>query len=196
MSLKFKKICIIDNYDSFTYNLADYFRRLDCFVTIYLNDIETSKIDECEPELIVISPGPSAPKKSGNLMKIIDKYHRKYPMFGVCLGHQAFIEYFGGSLKFVKPVHGKSTKIHHDGKTIFSELSQDFLGGRYHSLAADKVPDCFEISATSEGIIMAVRHKHFPIEGVQFHPESILTTKGQNGFRMIENVVNKNIITK
>lgn len=197
---KFKHILIIDNFDSFTYNLVDYFRRLGCKVDIYRNDIEVGKIADINPELIVFSPGPSIPEKAGNMMAIIDKYHQNYPMFGVCLGHEAFIEYFGGSLKLVPPVHGKSTDVEHDGKTIFTGLDQPLLGGRYHSLAADKVPECFDISAVSkvdpegnpaEEVVMAIRHKTLPIEGVQFHPESILTMQGENGFRMIENVVNK-----
>lgn len=200
MTSKFKHILIIDNFDSFTYNLVDYFRRLDCQVEVYRNDISVEKVADIHPELLIFSPGPSIPSKAGNMMAMIDKYHQVYPLFGVCLGHEAFTEYFGGSLKLVYPVHGKSTDVEHDGKTIFTGLDQPFLGGRYHSLASDKVPDCFEITARSkvdpegnpaEDIIMAIRHKTLPIEGVQFHPESILTMQGENGFRMIENVVHK-----
>ncbi len=185
------KVLLIDNFDSFTFNLVDYFRQLKCEVEIYRNTVEVSKIDEVQPDLIVFSPGPSVPANAGNMMKMIDRYHKSYPMFGVCLGHEAFIEYFGGSLKFVPPVHGKSSPIHHDGKTIFTDLEQDFAAGRYHSLCADVVPDCFEISATVDDLVMAIRHKELPIEGVQFHPESVLSMRGGNGFKMIENVVNK-----
>lgn len=187
--MKYKNILIIDNFDSFTFNLADYFKQLGCVVNVYRNNIDPDLIERIVPDLIVISPGPSIPKNAGNLMKIIDRYHDKYPFFGVCLGHEALIEYFGGTLKFVEPVHGKSSKIHHDSKGIFQDVSQDFDAGRYHSLVADKVPDCFEQSATSCGLVMAIRHKKLPIDGVQFHPESVLTMKGGNGFKIIKNVI-------
>lgn len=187
--MKYKNILVIDNFDSFTFNLVDYFKQLGANVVVYRNDIDPKFIDTISPDLIVISPGPSVPKNAGNLMKIIDKYHDKYPIFGVCLGHEALIEYFGGSLKFLTPFHGKSSKIHHDGKGIFKDLDQDFNGGRYHSLVADKVPSCFKISATHDDLVMAIRHKTLPINGVQFHPESVLTMKGQNGFRLIKNLI-------
>jgi len=187
---KFKKLFLVDNFDSFTFNLVDYFRQLDCEVEVYRNNVDPKKVEDVNPDLIVFSPGPSIPKNAGNMMKIIDLYHQKYPMFGVCLGHEAFVEYFGGSLKFVTPVHGKSTAMHHDGKTIFTGIEQDFMGGRYHSLCADKVPESFEVSASSDGLVMAMRHKTLPIESVQFHPESVLTMKRGNGFKIIENIVN------
>lgn len=182
-----KKVLVIDNFDSFTFNLVDYFRQLDCDVQIYRNNVDPRIIAEIDPELIVLSPGPSVPKNAGNLMEIIDQYHDKYPMLGVCLGHEAFVEYFGGSLKFVEPVHGKSSPIHHDQKGIFEGIEQDFAGGRYHSLVADEVPDCFEITANGGGHVMAIRHKDLPIIGVQFHPESILSMKGGCGFQLIKN---------
>lgn len=188
---KFKKIFLLDNFDSFTFNLVDYFRQLGCEVEVYRNDVDVAKILEVDPDLIVFSPGPSVPKNAGNMMKIIDLYHEKYPMFGVCLGHEAFIEYFGGSLKFVTPVHGKNSEITHDGKTIFEGLKPGFLAGRYHSLCADKVPSCFKITASADGLVMAMRHNKLPIEGVQFHPESVLTMKEGSGFKMIENIVKK-----
>jgi len=188
---KLKKILVIDNFDSFTFNLVDYFKQLNCEVIVYRNDVEVSQIKTLNPELIVISPGPSIPKNAGNLMQIIDIYHQEYPFFGVCLGHEALIEHFGGSLKLVLPVHGKSSLIKHDKKTIFQKLEQNFLGGRYHSLCAKDIPDCFEISAFCDELVMAIRHKTLPIEGVQFHPESILTMKNNNGFKMIKNIVNK-----
>ncbi len=186
---KFKKIFLLDNFDSFTFNLVDYFKQLGCTVRVHQNTIDPDLIKEIGPDLIVISPGPSIPKNAGNLMKILGKYYGKYPVFGVCLGHEALIEYFGGSLKFVKPVHGKSSKIHHDGRGIFRGIEQDFDGGRYHSLVADKAPDCFEVSATSEEFVMGIRHKSLPIDGVQFHPESVLTMKHGNGFKIIKNLV-------
>ena len=184
-----KKVLLIDNFDSFTFNIVDYLRQLDCEVLIYRNDIEPEKVAEIDPDCIVLSPGPSVPKKAGNLMKIIELYADKYPMLGVCLGHEAFIEHFGGTLKFVEPVHGKSSAIHHDGKGIFEGIDQDFAAGRYHSLAADKVPDCLEVSATADELVMAVRHKELPLIGVQFHPESILSMKGGNGFKLLENFI-------
>lgn len=183
------KIFLLDNFDSFTFNLVDYFRQLGCEVAVYRNTVEVEKVEEVDPDLIVFSPGPSIPKNAGNMMRIIDKYHDKYPMFGVCLGHEAFIEYFGGSLKFVEPVHGKSSQIEHDGKTIFKDLDQNFSAGRYHSLCADKVPECFEVSAETSGLVMAIRHRNLAIEGVQFHPESVLTMRGENGFRLIKNLI-------
>lgn len=188
---KFRKIFLLDNFDSFTFNLVDYFRQLGCEVCVYRNDADVSMVGKVKPDLIVFSPGPSVPKNAGNMMKIIDKYHEKYPMFGVCLGHEALVEYFGGSLKFVEPVHGRNSPIEHDGKTIFEGVEAGFLAGRYHSLCANKVPSCFEISAKFNGLVMAIRHRNLPIEGVQFHPESVLTMKGGNGFRMIQNIVNK-----
>jgi len=187
--MKYKKILVIDNFDSFTFNLVDYFRQLDCEVIVYRNTINPDLIANVNPDLIVISPGPSVPKNAGNLMKIIDMYHNKYPFFGVCLGHEAFIEYFGGSLKFIEPVHGRSSKINHDGKGVFNGLDENFEGGRYHSLVADKVPECFEISAKFDDLVMAIRHKQLPIIGVQFHPESVLSMKGGNGFKLIKNLI-------
>lgn len=185
----YKKIFLLDNFDSFTFNLVDFFRLAGCEVEVYRNNVNIEKVLEVNPDLIVFSPGPSVPGNAGNMMAIIDKYHQKYPMFGVCLGHEALIEYFGGSLKFVDPVHGKSSEIKHDFRSIFSGLEQNFKAGRYHSLCADVLPECFEISAKAEGLVMAIRHKELPIEGVQFHPESVLSMKGGSGFKMIENVV-------
>ncbi|MDP3975313.1 MAG: aminodeoxychorismate/anthranilate synthase component II [bacterium] len=187
----FKNVLVIDNFDSFTFNLVDYIEQQNCKVTVYRNDVDPGIIDQISPDLIVISPGPSVPKNAGNLMEMIEVAHQKYPIFGVCLGLEALIEFFGGNLKFVLPVHGKSSPVHHDGKTVFSGIEQDFLAGRYHSLVADKVPTCFEVSAKHGDLVMAIRHKTLPIEAVQFHPESVLTMKNKNGFRLMENVINK-----
>lgn len=180
---------MIDNFDSFTFNLVDYLEQLQCEVKVYRNNVDPAIIDDVKPDLIMISPGPSVPKNAGNLMKMIDLSHQRYPIFGVCLGLEALVEFFGGSLKLTTPVHGKSSPIHHDGKTIFTGIDQDFLAGRYHSLVTDRLPDCFDISANCENLIMAIRHKTLPIEGVQFHPESVLTMKGGNGFKLMENVI-------
>lgn len=187
--MKYKNILVIDNFDSFTFNLVDYFKQLGCNVHVYRNNIDPNLIEDINPDLIVISPGPSIPQNAGNLMQIIGQYHEKYPIFGVCLGLEALIESFGGTLKFSKPMHGKSSKIHHDGKGFFKNLEQDFNGGRYHSMVADKIPDCFTICAKSDGLVMAIRHKTLPISAVQFHPESILTMKTQNGFKLIKNLI-------
>ncbi len=187
--MKYKNILVIDNFDSFTFNLVDYFKQLGCTVHVYRNNIDPAVVKKVNPDLIALSPGPSVPKNAGNLMKIIDQHYAHYPIFGVCLGHEALIEYFGGSLKFVEPVHGRSSKIHYDGIGIFQDVIQNFDGGRYHSLVADIVPDCFEESATSCGLMMAIRHKTLPINAVQFHPESILTMKGGNGFKIIQNLI-------
>jgi len=186
-----KKILLIDNFDSFTFNLVDYFKQLNCDVAVYRNDIDPKKISGMNPDLIVISPGPFVPKDAGNLMEIIDIAHQKYPMFGVCLGQEALIEYFGGTLKFVEPMHGKSSKISHDGKGIFNGLEKNFSGGRYHSLVGDKIPNCFDVTAKSEGLVMAIKHRTLPIESVQFHPESVLTMKSDNGFKLIKNLISQ-----
>lgn len=187
--LKYKRILLIDNFDSFTFNLVDYLEQLGCQVIVYRNDLPVNKVEEIAPDLIVFSPGPSVPAAAGNMMAIIDAYHQTIPMFGVCLGHEAFIEYFGGSLKLTDPVHGVAHPIEHDNQTIFTDLETNFMAGRYHSLVADEVPDCLEVSATTGDLVMAVRHKELPIEGVQFHPESVLTMRNNQGFKLMENLI-------
>lgn len=182
---------MIDNFDSFTFNLVDYMERQGAEVKVIQNDADPRAIEDIDPELIVISPGPSTPTNSNNLMSMIELASERFPIFAVCLGLEALVEYFAGTLKFLEPVHGKSSPIQHDGKTIFSGLDQDFPAGRYHSLAADKVPDCFEVSAHYNDIPMALRHKTLPIEAVQFHPESVLTMENENGYKLMENVINK-----
>lgn len=192
---QFQKIVMIDNFDSFTYNLVDYIEQLGCDVTVYRNDVDLGDIEAVNPDLIVLSPGPSVPKNAGNLMEMIDRYYQTYPIFGVCLGLEAIVEYFGGTLQFTTPVHGKSSKIRHDGKTLFTGLEEGFSAGRYHSLVTDALPDCLEVSADCEGLserlIMAVRHKTLPIEAVQFHPESVLSMDGASGMKLMQNVINK-----
>lgn len=190
---RFQNILVIDNFDSFTFNLVDYIEQQGCDVTVYRNDAPVEIVKEVNPDLIVFSPGPSVPKNAGNMMAMIEKYHQQYPMFGVCLGHEAFVEFFGGSLKLTEPVHGKSSPITHDGKTVFENIEENFLAGRYHSLVADEVPDCFEVSATVDDLVMAIRHKKLPIEGVQFHPESVLSMKSGNGMKLMKNVINKKL---
>ena len=178
-------LLVIDNYDSFTYNLVQYLGELGQTVEVRRND-EVS-VDEIEtslrPEKIVISPGPGTPDDAGISLKVIERFAGKVPLLGVCLGHQAMGQIFGG--KVVRaPVlmHGKASEICHDGKTIFAGVPDHFLAGRYHSLIVEKetLPDCLEVSAfTNDNIIMGLRHRELKVEGVQFHPESILTPDGK-----------------
>ena len=178
-------LLVIDNYDSFTYNLVQYLGELGADMKVVRND-EVS-VDEIEndlrPERILISPGPGTPNDAGITLSAIERFAGRLPILGVCLGHQAIGQHFGGEVvRAPVPVHGKPVEIKHDGKTIFDGIPQDFSAGRYHSLAVERnsVPDCLEISAESpDGLVMAMRHRTERIEGVQFHPESILTDHGK-----------------
>ena len=186
------RVLFIDNFDSFTFNLVDEFAKRECQILVYRNNTPREKINEVirefKPSLIVISPGPGTPKKAGNCMNIIEEYAGKIPLFGVCLGMQAITEVFGGKVsKCSETIHGKASRLTHDNKTIFKNINQEFPAGRYHSLSAVEVPDCLEVSAkTVKGIVMAVRHKEKFVEGVQFHPESVLTPEGG---KIIENLL-------
>ncbi len=173
-------ILLIDNYDSFTYNLAHLFGELGAEVVVRRNDaITPEEAEDLAPSHLVVSPGPGVPRDSGATIDVIKRLGGRVPTLGVCLGHQAIVEAFGGEIGPAKRlVHGKSSAVHHDRQGIFKGLPQDFEAGRYHSLAAHAVPDCFEISATGDGEVMAVRHRQLPIDGVQFHPESVLTPAG------------------
>ncbi|MFN0215004.1 MAG: anthranilate phosphoribosyltransferase [Saprospiraceae bacterium] len=183
-------ILMLDNFDSFTYNLVDFFRQLGCEVKVYRNTVEPNALAQVNFDLLVLSPGPSVPKNAGNMTQIIAHFHREKPILGVCLGHQALIEYFGGTLANIAPVHGKAVSIQHDGRGIFTGLEQGCEVARYHSWAGDLIPPEFEVSArSSDGVVMAIRHKRLPIEGIQFHPESVLSMKNQVGMRMLRNVV-------
>lgn len=185
-------VVLIDNFDSFTFNLVDYLRQCGAQVTVYRNTTAVTTVAQQQPNLIVYSPGPGNPSQSGHLLDYIQYFTGKLPQFGVCLGMQAMIEAFGGSLQVLPhPVHGKASEIKHDGKTIFAGLPNPMMVGRYHSLAADHLPDTLEVSAetTADHIVMAVRHNTLPIEGVQFHPESILTAHNQVGLKIIRNVL-------
>ena len=178
-------LLIVDNYDSFTYNLVQYLGELGADMTVVRND-EVS-VDDIEldlrPEKILISPGPGTPDNAGISLEVIDRFAGRVPILGVCLGHQAIGQHFGGEVvRAPEPVHGKPVEIRHDGKTIFAGIESEFSAGRYHSLVVEResLPDCLEISAESpDGLIMAMRHRNLPIEGVQFHPESILTEHGK-----------------
>lgn len=181
-------LLMIDNYDSFTYNLVQYFGELGEDVQVFRNNkITVAQIEALKPSRIVISPGPCTPMEAGVSVETIKHFGGKLPLLGVCLGHQSLAVAFGGEVvRAERLMHGKTSKIRHDGKTIFQGLPNPFDATRYHSLIVkrDTLPGCFEISAeTAEGEIMGLRHRTLGIEGVQFHPESILTTAGKDLLR-------------
>jgi para-aminobenzoate synthetase component 2 len=178
-------LLVIDNYDSFTYNLVQYLGELGETVEVRRNDRVT--LDEIEtnlrPERIVISPGPGTPDDAGISLGVIERFAGKIPLLGVCLGHQSIGQAFGGRVvRAPELMHGKASEVSHDGKTIFAGLSDSFQAGRYHSLIVEResLPECLEVSAaTKDDIIMGLRHRELKVEGVQFHPESILTSEGK-----------------
>jgi anthranilate synthase component II len=177
-------LLMIDNYDSFTYNLVQYLGELGAELEVYRNDaITVDEIERLRPAGIVVSPGPGTPAEAGVSMPVIRRCAERIPILGVCLGHQAIGEVFGGVVERAPvPVHGKTALIHHDGKGVFAGLPSPFEATRYHSLVVRRagLPACLEISAESEdGLIMGLRHRTLPVEGVQFHPESILTASGK-----------------
>jgi anthranilate synthase/aminodeoxychorismate synthase-like glutamine amidotransferase len=177
-------LVVIDNYDSFTYNLVQYLGEMGAEMNVYRNDeISVDEIESLTPERILISPGPGTPDSAGISLAVIEAFAGRLPILGVCLGHQAIGQVFGGRVvRAPEPVHGKPVDVDHDGKTIFKGVAQPFSAGRYHSLVVERdgLPDCLEISASSpDGLIMGLRHKTLKIEGVQFHPESILTPEGK-----------------
>ena len=177
-------ILVIDNYDSFTYNLVQYLGELGADIQVVRNDKTTIKaIEKQAPERIVISPGPKTPSEAGICLDVISAFAGRIPILGVCLGHQAIGQAFGGHvIRAPQLMHGKTSEIQHDGKTIFAGLPNPFPATRYHSLIVerDTLPACLEISATTaDGLIMGLRHRKMKVEGVQFHPESILTNAGK-----------------
>lgn len=178
-------ILVLDNYDSFTYNLVQYLGQLGCRVAVWRNDkISVDEITRQKPERIIISPGPCTPQKAGISVELVQRLAGKIPILGVCLGHQAIGAAFGGRIiRAPKLFHGKTSEIAHDGKTIFRKLPRPFTATRYHSLIVERkgLPRELEISAeTDDGIIMGLRHKKLRVEGVQFHPESVLTGVGMS----------------
>ncbi len=188
-------IVVIDNYDSFTYNLVQYIGDLGCEVVVFRNDaVTTSQIEKLKPCGIVISPGPGRPESAGITMEVISYFAGVVPILGVCLGHQAIARVFGGVVTFAKRLmHGKTSLVKADGKTIFKNITKPFEAMRYHSLAVEKesLPSCLEISAEAEdGEVMGIRHKFYPVEGIQFHPESIGTPVGK---RILRNFVEMTI---
>jgi anthranilate synthase/aminodeoxychorismate synthase-like glutamine amidotransferase len=185
-------ILVIDNYDSFTFNLVQYLGSMGQELKVFRNDaITLDEIERLAPERIVISPGPGRPENSGIIIQVIGKFSGRIPILGVCLGHQAIGAAFGGDVVSAPQImHGKTSEIFHDGRTIFKDLASPFRATRYHSLVVSPVnlPDCLEISArTGDGVIMGLRHRELTVEGVQFHPESILTDVGM---KLIANFVN------
>ena len=174
-------ILLVDAYDSFTYNLDHLFRELGVEVLVRRSDeIDADEAEELAPTHLVLSPGPGRPGDAGNVLDIVRRLSPRVPTLGVCLGHQAIVEAFGGEIGQARElVHGKATTVRHDGQGLFRGLEPDFPAGRYHSLAATRVPESLDVSATSpDGEVMAVRHRELRIDGVQFHPESVLTPSG------------------
>lgn len=184
-------ILLIDNYDSFVYNLAQFLGELGAEITVKRNDKTSIKeIEELKPTSIIISPGPGTPKDSGISPEVILHFKGKIPIMGVCLGHQTIGEVFGGKvLRANNILHGKTSKIYHTGKTIFKNIENPFTATRYHSLIVERksLPECFTLSAwTEDNTVMGIRHKKYNIEGVQFHPESVLT---QTGMEILKNFI-------
>jgi anthranilate synthase/aminodeoxychorismate synthase-like glutamine amidotransferase len=174
-------ILLVDNYDSFTYNLAHLFGELGAEVIVRRNDaLDADEAERLAPSHLVLSPGPGRPGDAGASVEIVQRLARSVPTLGVCLGHQAIVEAFGGEVGQARRiVHGKPSEIEHDGRGLFQGLPERFEAGRYHSLAATSLPGCLEVSATcTDGEVMAVRHRELPVDGVQFHPESVLTPLG------------------
>jgi anthranilate synthase component 2 len=186
-----RKVLFIDNFDSFTYNLVDDFAKRQCQTKVYRADTSIEDLKtvaaEFDPDLLVISPGPGNPDTAGVSLDAVDYFKDKLPIFGVCLGHQTIVQYFGGKIGHApEPMHGKPSRISHNEKGIFRGVENPLQAGRYHSLTALTLPDCLEKTGEFEGIVMAVEHRQLPILGVQFHPESILTPAGG---KIIQNVL-------
>lgn len=188
-------ILLIDNYDSFTYNLYQYFGTFTSDIMVVRNDkITIAEIEQLSPDKIVLSPGPKSPKEAGICMDVVKHFTGKKPILGICLGHQCIGEALGGTVSYAKAIfHGKQSKITHDGSSIFKGINSPIKVARYHSLAVQSgdLPDCLRVLAeTEDGEIMAIKHKEYPVVGLQFHPESIYT---EHGKRLIENFVNDEI---
>ncbi len=184
------RIVLIDNYDSFTYNLYQAFGRLGAETFIARNDkVDINRIKKLNPHKIVISPGPGTPAESGVSKKVIKHFAGKVPIFGVCLGHQCICEVFGATVRRAdEVVHGKTSLVYHDSKTIYTNIENPFVGARYHSLVVENIPECLEVTArTHDNVIMGIRHKSYAVEGIQFHPESFMTKRGLD---VIRNFIN------
>ena len=175
------RVLVIDNYDSFTYNLVQYLGELGGEIEVIRNDqASVGTLLERRPDRVVVSPGPCTPDQAGITLEVVRRFPQAgIPTLGVCLGHQALAQAFGGSVIRHEPVHGKTGVIEHDGRTVYRGLSCPLTVGRYHSLiVSEDLPDCLEVSARGEGVVMGIRHRELPAEGVQFHPESVLTEEG------------------
>jgi anthranilate synthase/aminodeoxychorismate synthase-like glutamine amidotransferase len=184
-------ILMLDNYDSFTYNLVQYLGELGAEVGVFRNDeISVEQVESLRPSHIVISPGPCTPNEAGITLELVARMAGRVPLLGVCLGHQAIGQAFGGKVVRAKQVmHGKTSRVRHDGKGVFEEVDDDFVATRYHSLVVERasLPACLEVTAQSEdGEIMGLRHRGHAVEGVQFHPEALLT---QHGHKMLQNFI-------
>ncbi|MCK0473650.1 aminodeoxychorismate/anthranilate synthase component II [Halalkalibacter sp. APA_J-10(15)] len=193
-------ILMIDNYDSFTYNLVQYLGEMGHELVVKRNDQMTiAEIEQLNPEFLMISPGPCSPNEAGISLEAISAFAGKIPIFGVCLGHQSIAQVFGGDVvRADRLMHGKTSKIEHNAQTVFKGLENPLTATRYHSLIVKRetLPECFEITAeTAEGEIMAIRHKELPIEGVQFHPESIMTDDGKKMLRNFIETYGKETLT-
>lgn len=187
-----KRVIVIDNYDSFTYNLVQYLESLGATCEVYLNDrVRVDDVLAADPDGILLSPGPGSPDDAGITLELVARAHATIPILGVCLGHQSIGQAFGGAVvRAPRLMHGKTSPIEHDGRGIFQHLPAPFEATRYHSLILDPrtLPACLEVSArTAEGEIMGVRHRELPVDGIQFHPESILT---EGGMQLMENWLN------
>lgn len=186
-----RKVLFIDNFDSFTYNLVDDFSKRSCETKVYRADTDLGMlktiVSEFNPDLLVISPGPGTPKTAGISLAAVDAFKDTLSIFGVCLGHQILVEYFGGTIGHApEPMHGKPSRVHHNEQSVFRGTENPLQAGRYHSLVACEVPACLTVTAEFEGIVMGVQHERLPLVGVQFHPESILTPSGG---KIIENML-------
>ncbi|MBU0761492.1 MAG: aminodeoxychorismate/anthranilate synthase component II [Candidatus Altiarchaeota archaeon] len=185
-------ILILDNFDSFTYNIYQRVGELGYKSVVKRNDAVNARgVSRLKPSHIIISPGPKTPLETGYVNEIIRKHYKRIPILGICLGHQCIAHVFGGNILRTTPVHGKQDLIYHDGKGIYSGLRQGFTASRYHSLVVDRedIPDCLELSAwNKKGQIMGVRHKQYPVDGVQFHPESIITA---SGYKLLKNFIER-----
>lgn len=187
-------ICVIDNYDSFVYNIVQYLGRLNAEVEVFRNDkITVSQVEALQPQAVIISPGPGTPQQAGICIDLCKTLGGRVPILGICLGHQSIATVLGAEVVPAETIrHGKVSFIHHDGKTIFNNIKMPFQATRYHSLMVQQndIPECCQVSAwTDDGIIMGIRHKEYVMEGIQFHPESILTYEGvkilENFLRML-----------